>query len=66
MLYCLITCTTIEPSCWVCSATILYCADVYKRQVQIKLVPVNAPYFDGADLLVAADCTAYALSLIHI
>ena len=34
--------------------------------VQIKLVPVNAPYFDGAELLVAADCTAYALSLIHI
>ena len=27
---------------------------------QIKLVPVNAPYFDGAKLLVAADCTAYA------
>lgn len=28
---------------------------------QIKLVPVNAPYFNGAELLIAADCTAYAL-----
>ena len=28
--------------------------------VQIKLVPVRAPYFEGANLLVAADCTAYA------
>ena len=27
--------------------------------VQIKLVPVNAPYFDGARLLIAADCTAW-------
>ncbi|NPV92697.1 MAG: 4Fe-4S binding protein [Firmicutes bacterium] len=32
---------------------------------QIKLVPVTAPYFDGADLLVAADCTAYAYANIH-
>jgi hypothetical protein len=32
---------------------------------QIKLVPVNAPYFDGADLLVAADCTAYAYGNFH-
>lgn len=33
--------------------------------VQIKLVPVNAPYFDGAKLLVAADCTAYAYGAFH-
>lgn len=33
--------------------------------VQIKLVNVNAPYFDGAKLLVAADCTAYAYSSFH-
>ena len=32
---------------------------------QIKLVPVNAPYFNGARLLIAADCTAYAYANIH-
>ena len=33
--------------------------------VQIKLVPVNSPYFDKANLLVAADCTAYAYGNFH-
>lgn len=33
--------------------------------VQIKLVPVNAPYFDNANLLVAADCTAYVYGNFH-
>lgn len=33
--------------------------------VQIKLVPVNAPYFNGARLLIAADCTAYAYAAFH-
>ncbi len=32
---------------------------------QIKLVPVNAPYFQGAKLLIAADCTAYAYANVH-
>ena len=32
---------------------------------QIKLAPVNAPWFDGAKLLVAADCAAYACASMH-
>lgn len=32
---------------------------------QIKLAPINAPYFNGAKLLIAADCTAYAYVGMH-
>ena len=44
-----------------------FVAECQLRQwpVQIKLVPVNAPYFDNANLLVAADCTAYAYGNFH-
>lgn len=33
--------------------------------VQIKLVPINAPYFSNADILIAADCTAFAYGSFH-
>lgn len=33
--------------------------------VQIKLVPINAPYFDNANLLIAADCSAFAYGDFH-
>ena len=33
--------------------------------VQIKLAPVQAPYFDGARLLIAADCTAFSFAGFH-
>lgn len=33
--------------------------------VQIKLAPINAPYFNGCHLLIAADCTAYAYGNFH-
>ena len=32
---------------------------------QIRLAPINAPYFDGAKLLIAADCSAYAYARMH-
>ncbi|MCI6275620.1 MAG: 4Fe-4S binding protein [Clostridium sp.] len=40
-------------------------SELMQWPVQIKLVPVNAPYFDNCNLLIAADCTAYAYGDFH-
>ncbi len=46
-------------------AAVLQPSQLGQWPCQIKLVPVNAPYFQGAKLLIAADCTAYAYANMH-
>ena len=52
-----------EESCGCDSASVP--SQLRNWPVQIRLAPVNAPYFNGAHLLIAADCTAYAYGNFH-
>lgn len=49
----------------VCDDTTGNSSQLSQWPVQIKLAPVNAPYFENANLLIAADCTAYAYGDFH-
>ena len=52
-----------ENTCAVSSAPVT--SQLSQWPVQIKLLPIKAPYYEGANLLIAADCTAYAYGNFH-
>ena len=47
------------------SVDVIVPSELLNFPVQIKLAPINASYFNSADLLIAADCTAYAYGSFH-
>lgn len=56
-------CQNIQPS--TSNETVYAPSELINFPIQLKLLPLTAPYFDGADLLIAADCTAYAYGNFH-
>ena len=56
-------CQSIQPAPSAALGSVPSCLSNFP--VQIQLAPVNGPWFNGADLLIAADCTAYAYGSFH-
>ena len=52
-------------SCECNTSTPIINSQLLQWPVQIKLVPIRAPYFENSHLLIAADCTAYAYGNFH-
>ena len=53
------------PACNYVGSAATTASRLMQWPAQIKLVPPKAPFFDGANLLIAADCTAYAYANFH-
>lgn len=55
----------IDPQETTASSTVKASSELRQWPVQLHLVPPSAPYFQNADILISADCVAYAMGSMH-